>query len=53
VSPLWHATELGRSLMYGRPEEPLLTVVHVVYLVTLAVVGYVLARRNFTRRLAK
>jgi lipooligosaccharide transport system permease protein len=53
VSPLWHATELGRSLMYGRPEEPLLTVVHVVYLVTLAVVGYALARRNFTRRLAK
>jgi lipooligosaccharide transport system permease protein len=53
ISPLWHATELGRSLTYGLPEEPLLTVVHVVYLVVLSVVGYVLSRRHFTRRLAK
>jgi lipooligosaccharide transport system permease protein len=53
LSPLWHATELGRSLTYGLPEEPLLSVVHVVYLVALSVVGYVLSRRNFTRRLAK
>jgi len=39
--------------MYGRPTEPFAVVVHVVYLVVLAVIGYVLARRNFARRLAK
>jgi lipooligosaccharide transport system permease protein len=53
ISPLWHATELGRSLTYGLPEEPLLTVVHIVYLVSLSIAGYVLSRRHFTRRLAK
>jgi lipooligosaccharide transport system permease protein len=53
ISPLWHATELGRTFMYGRPTEPFAVVVHVVYLVVLAVIGYVLARRNFARRLAK
>ena len=53
ISPLWHATQLGRGVTYGRPEEPWMIAIHVGYLVALSVIGYVLARRNFTKRLAK
>lgn len=53
ISPLWHATQLGRAATYGRPEEPWMIAVHLVYLIALAVIGYVLARRVFTQRLAK
>lgn len=53
ISPLWHSTELGRVLSYGYAEPPALTVVHVAYLLLLAVVGWLLARRNFSRRLGK
>ncbi|MCC3266707.1 ABC transporter permease [Arthrobacter gengyunqii] len=53
ISPLWHSTELGRILSYGYAEAPALTVVHVAYLLLLGFVGWVLARRNFTRRLGK
>ncbi len=52
VSPLWHATELGRWLTYGRPIEPLMLFVHFAYLAALTVVGFVIARRLFQRRLA-
>lgn len=53
ISPLWHATELGRALTYGRDESILMIVVHIAYLTTLSVGGYLLARRIFTRRLAR
>lgn len=53
VSPLWHATELGRWATYGKPIEPALLAVHVGYLLLLAVGGLVIGRRLFTRRLAK
>ena len=53
ISPLWHSTELGRVLSYGYAEPAALTALHVAYLVLLAVTGWVLARRNFTRRLGK
>ncbi|MEI8093282.1 MAG: ABC transporter permease [Spirochaetales bacterium] len=53
VSPLWHATELGRMLTYGRAEEPWLVVVHLGYLLVLSVVGLYLAFRVFARRLSK
>jgi lipooligosaccharide transport system permease protein len=53
ISPLWHATELGRMTSFGAPVDPLMLAVHVIYLLVLAVVGYVLAGRIFTRRLAK
>ncbi len=53
ISPLWHAAELGRLVTYGKPIEPLMIVVHVVYLVLLTVGGLIMARRIFTRRLAK
>jgi lipooligosaccharide transport system permease protein len=51
ISPLWHATELGRMLTYGPVDLPLAGL-HLVYLLILAVVGYVLGRRMFERRLA-
>jgi len=53
ISPLWHATELGRLVTYGRPDAVPMIVVHVAYLAVLAVVGYVFARRLFARRLAR
>lgn len=53
ISPLWHATEIGRWLTYGRPIEPAMLVVHFGYLAILMGVGYVVGRRIFRRRLAK
>jgi len=53
ISPLWHATEIGRWLTYGRPIEPAMLLVHFGYLTILIAVGFVLARRVFQRRLAK
>jgi lipooligosaccharide transport system permease protein len=53
LSPLWHASELGRQFAYG-PTEPIwLTVIHVVYLVVLGVIGWQLCVRNVARRLDK
>ena len=53
ISPLWHATQLGRWLTYGRPIEPGMLLVHFGYLIVLIVVGFVLGRRFFERRLAR
>ncbi|WP_434991932.1 ABC transporter permease [Arthrobacter sp. Ld5] len=53
ISPLWHGTELGRSLTYGYAIPPWLAVVHVLYLVVLAVVGLRLARAVYARRLGR
>ncbi|MDL9980238.1 ABC transporter permease [Microbacterium sp. ASV49] len=53
ISPLWHATELGRMATFGGPVDVGALVIHLSYLLVLAVGGYVAARRIFTRRLAK
>ena len=53
ISPLWHATNLGRGLSYGHPVAGWLVIVHVLYLTAMLVVGYYLSQRQFTRRLAK
>ncbi|MBG6224225.1 lipooligosaccharide transport system permease protein [Arthrobacter sp. CAN_A2] len=53
ISPLWHGTELGRSLTYGQVVPLWLTVVHVLYLVALATVGLRLARSVYARRLGR
>lgn len=53
ISPLWHASELGRALTYGHVISPPMLVVHIGYLVLLTVGGYVVGRRLFERRLAK
>lgn len=51
LSPLWHASELGRVFAYGAPEPLWLTVVHVLSLVGLAVLGWQLCARFVGRRL--
>lgn len=51
ISPIWHGTELGRVFSYGYPEPPLLTVLHSVVLVGLALLGWFLTRRKFTARM--
>ncbi|GAA3768819.1 ABC transporter permease [Microbacterium kribbense] len=53
VSPLWHATELGRMATFGGPVDVVMLCVHLAYLLLLSIGGYLLARRAFTRRLAK
>ena len=53
ISPLWHAAELGRMAMYGKPVSDAMMWLHIAYLVVLAVGGYLIARRMFARRLAK
>jgi len=53
VSPLWHATELGRMAVYDLPVAPWLAVVHVVYPAALVVTGLFFTYRTFVRRLGK
>ncbi len=52
ISPIWHGTELGRVFSYGYPEAPLLTIAHVAFLLALTVLGWVLTKRQFIRRMA-
>jgi lipooligosaccharide transport system permease protein len=51
VTPLWHGVELCRNSVNG-DLEPASTLVHVVYLTAFVVVGWFLATRTFTKRLA-
>lgn len=53
VSPLWHATELGRIVTYGKDASPAMIAIHIGYLLLLTIGGLVVARRLFERRLAK
>lgn len=53
ISPLWHATELGRMVTYGKEIAPAMIVVHVGYLLLLTIGGLLIGRRLFERRLAK
>ena len=51
ISPLWHATQIGRWLSYGMPLEPWQVAVSVCYLLAMGIAGVVVARRRFERRL--
>lgn len=51
ISPLWHATELGRALSYGSGTHAPLFWVHVLYLGIIGIVGLQLTHRQFERRL--
>lgn len=51
ISPLWHGAQLGRDLSYDTGEPAWLIVVHGAYLLALIVVGWLLIRRTFRRRL--
>lgn len=53
ISPLWHATELGRFLSYGLEIEPVMFLVHFGYLAILGVFGMALTYPKFVERLAK
>ena len=53
ISPLWHATDLGRYLTYGHGIPLLLVWTHILFLATMIVVGLTLAFRAFEKRLAK
>lgn len=53
ISPLWHATDLGRYLSYGRDIPLWLVFTHILVLVVMVVVGLSFAFRIFEKRLAK
>ena len=53
ISPLWHATELGRWLTYGHEISSLMVYTHFIFLNSLLFIGIIASRRIFTRRLAK
>lgn len=53
VSPLWHATELGRNLSYGYEIAPMMFAVHLGYLALLGVVGMALTYPKFAERLSR
>ncbi|MEV8273817.1 ABC transporter permease [Microbacterium sp. NPDC077184] len=53
ISPLWHASELGRAATYGKEMSVAMAGVHIGYLVVLSVAGLLLARELFERRLAR
>ena len=53
ISPLWHATELGRMVTYGKDIDPIMVVVHLAYLLILAVGGLIVGHRLFERRLSR
>ncbi|MBT1002339.1 ABC transporter permease [Paenarthrobacter sp. DKR-5] len=51
ISPIWHGTELGRMATYGYQEPPAVTAVHLLFLVALAVAGWILTKRQFAKRM--
>jgi lipooligosaccharide transport system permease protein len=53
ISPIWHGTELGRVFTYGYQEAPVLTIVHIVVLLALAVLGWILTKQQFVKRMGQ
>lgn len=53
ISPLWHATDLGRLLTYGSDVSVEMVIVHLAYMLVMLVVGLYFAFRNYSKRLAK
>jgi lipooligosaccharide transport system permease protein len=53
ISPLWHATELGRAAAFDYGLSTLIVCVHLIFLFTLVTVGLSKTVRQFERRLAK
>ena len=53
ISPIWHGSELARQFSYG-PTEPIwLTVIHVLFLIVLALAGWRLTVYFSVKRLNK
>jgi lipooligosaccharide transport system permease protein len=53
ISPLWHATDLGRFLTYGHQISTTTLIFHHIYMFALLIVGLYFAFNNYTKRLAK
>lgn len=53
ISPLWHATDLGRYLSYGRSLPGWLIFTHIAILLAMIVIGLSYGFRVFERKLAK
>jgi lipooligosaccharide transport system permease protein len=53
ISPLWHATEIGRYLTYDHPIDTGLLIVHFAYLAVIMVIGTIIAERRYAWRLAQ
>ena len=53
ISPLWHATDLGRYLTYGHDIPAWLVLTHIAFLFSMIIIGLTFAFRAFERRLAK
>ena len=53
ISPLWHATELGRWLTYGSETSTSMLFTHFIFLNSILIFGLIASRRIFTRRLGK
>ena len=53
ISPVWHATDIGRNLSYGHEVAPSLMLIHFAFLLAILIVGQFIAMRQFSRRLAK
>lgn len=53
ISPLWHATDLGRYLSYGHATPGWLVALHIAIPLVMTVVGLLLSFRIFERRLTK
>jgi lipooligosaccharide transport system permease protein len=51
VSPVWHATNLGRNLSYGLEVEPWLLAVHLIFMGAILLAGMIVATRKFHSRL--
>jgi lipooligosaccharide transport system permease protein len=52
LSPLWHATEIGRALSYGAAFHDAMFPLHAGFLAVTGLVGLLLAHRQFERRLS-
>jgi len=52
ISPLWHGTDLGRTISYGSPQQGWITISHWIYLAIWLAVGLNLAYRQTAKRLA-
>ncbi|MFM6940246.1 MAG: hypothetical protein ACKOUD_06525, partial [Rhodoluna sp.] len=52
ISPLWHGTDLGRTISYGSPQALWVTAAHWIYLAIWLFVGLNVAYRQTAKRLA-
>ena len=53
ISPLWHATELGRESAFDYGIGTTMVLIHIIFLTSLVAFGLLLSRRQFETRLAK